>query len=478
MDLHIGEETIANPSAGDVARAFATTYAEGTEVVLEDRASRAIEARARADGLWDFTIAEGDRVIAERKGMPSGRVRGIFLARLAGEAAFVAKLGDEGFVFDAPKSSAPPMTRAQLGLPPIWLFPAVFVALGAWIAGPGFFKLWTWPRLALPSVPLPAAIDSEPARVLAVVFLVALCLVLTVVAIVVLRFKRTREWPSVRGRIVESRRGEEGYRDLASTASRIRPVPIVRYAYEVGGVAYRGHRIDAGEGVGEDEIDGILRRYPVGAEVAVFHDPKNPKEAVLERQVPKDVARGCLAGLGIAFVFLVALMWLVTNGPGALRAALPHANLPVFLVSTIAGLLLLGATFAIVRVSEEARAWPRVPGRIAASGIRQQTRSRARQMGRTTRTVYAPWVRYHFTVAGQDHVGTALKHGVEVAGSRGYAEKVLARYPEGAEVQVSYDPANPSRSAIEHGSGLAWILPLMGGVALAIAAVSSGVFGG
>jgi hypothetical protein len=475
MELWHGDEVIENPTAADVHRVFEVARAEGFGLSLED-SGWALSATALADGTWDMYFSVGADTVAECENMPSEALRGLYLARLEGEAAFRARLGAEGIAITEPKPPPPPMTRAQRGLPPVWLFPAFIFGAGVWIAGPGALKLWTWPRVTLPAIPLPAAIDSEAARVVGGFFLVALCLVLVVVAIVLVRFKRTQAWPAVRGRIVESRRGEESYRDLTNQTTRMRTVPVVRYVYAVDGVQYRGHKIDAGEGVGEDEIDGILAHYPVGAEVAVFHDPKDPSKAVLERKIPKDVARGCVSGLGIALVFLVALMWLLTNGPGALRAALPNANLPVLLVAGIAGLVLLGASFAIVRRSEEARGWPRVPGRIAARGIRTRSSTPLRP-SRDVRTTYYPWVRYDFTVDGRQRVGTTLKHGIEVGGSRGYAEKVLARYPVGAVVQVSYDPANTSRSAIEHGSGIAWILPLLGGAALAIAVFASGVFG-
>jgi hypothetical protein len=187
--------------------------------------------------------------------------------------------------------------------------------------------------------------------------------------------------------------------------------------------------------------------------------------------VPKYVAKGCLAGVGIAFVALLLLMWLLTNGPSLARGALPNANLPVFLISAVIGVIALGVTFLIVRTSEAARNWPRVRGRIVASGIRSRS-------SRQLRVVYYPWVRYDYTVEGRAFSAAVLKVGIEVGGSRRYAEKIVSRYPVGAIVDVSYDPKSPGNAALEHGSGLAWILPLIAGAALAIAAFASGLFGG
>ncbi len=63
--------------------------------------------------------------------------------------------------------------------------------------------------------------------------------------------------------------------------------PVVVYQYEVNGQRYQSQRIKAGEQfinvrvIGQAET--TVNRYPIGATVTVYYDPKNPAESVLER---------------------------------------------------------------------------------------------------------------------------------------------------------------------------------------------------
>jgi hypothetical protein len=47
---------------------------------------------------------------------------------------------------------------------------------------------------------------------------------------------------------------------------------------------------------------------------------------------------------------------------------------------------------------------------------------------------------------------------MQMSGSQCSAEKVIGRYPAGAEVEVHYDPGNPSQAALENPTGASWIL--------------------
>ena len=71
--------------------------------------------------------------------------------------------------------------------------------------------------------------------------------------------------------------------------------------YTVNGRKLRGNRITIGEKISGFEIESTLARYTVGATVTVYYDPANPKNAVLERDLPKIV----FAGVGCLLLFFI-----------------------------------------------------------------------------------------------------------------------------------------------------------------------------
>jgi hypothetical protein len=58
------------------------------------------------------------------------------------------------------------------------------------------------------------------------------------------------------------------------------------YAYQVEGQSYQSQRIYFGGEVGGSAMTGVIKKYPVGAQVPVYYNPQNPAEAVLERSMP------------------------------------------------------------------------------------------------------------------------------------------------------------------------------------------------
>jgi hypothetical protein len=58
-------------------------------------------------------------------------------------------------------------------------------------------------------------------------------------------------------------------------------------------------------------------------------------------------------------------------------------------------------------------------------------------------------VEYAYGVGGRDYHSTRLSFGAKTAGSQASAEAQAARYPEGSQVMVHYDPNNPSNAVLE-----------------------------
>ncbi len=88
-------------------------------------------------------------------------------------------------------------------------------------------------------------------------------------------------WSSTLGTVlmsdIEWRRSSKG----GST-----PYPVVRYTYAVNGQTFQSNKRAPGSEVGGTGARGVVAKYPAGAQVMVFYDPKNPSDAVLERRAP------------------------------------------------------------------------------------------------------------------------------------------------------------------------------------------------
>ncbi len=92
-----------------------------------------------------------------------------------------------------------------------------------------------------------------------------------------------------------------------------------------------------------------------------------------------------------------------------------------------------------------AASWPSTPGTVLMSTIQ------LRRAGTNRHEV--PMVVYSYTVGEQMYQSNRIRVGddprVAQAGSLSSAAHVVQRYPVGAMVQVFFDPADPSASALE-----------------------------
>lgn len=138
--------------------------------------------------------------------------------------------------------------------------------------------------------------------------------------------RSAESWPSAKGKVVNA------WMDQVGSAW---PAPIVIYAYEVDDRAYRSSRVRLGGTGMMSPLDAeqILERFPTGAEVDVFHDPKRPGQSVL---IPKQDApsRNLLwgaalsAGAALLGAGLMALMVVLGLVDAVLTAVVGHRVLP------------------------------------------------------------------------------------------------------------------------------------------------------
>lgn len=138
-----------------------------------------------------------------------------------------------------------------------------------------------------------------------------LALYVIVIAAILWRSRRLRRevatmrsWPSVAGRVVESRIDE-----TSSVKGGTTYFPMVVYDYTVEGRALRGTRMYAGDVVGHSvrrRAERRLAALAAAAAVQVYYDPADPTVAVIERRAPVLRRNGVL--LAILVVILAGVL--------------------------------------------------------------------------------------------------------------------------------------------------------------------------
>jgi hypothetical protein len=95
------------------------------------------------------------------------------------------------------------------------------------------------------------------------------------------RIKSSRGWRPTQGTITAA-----GSRRHSPSRGSTYYYPVVTYAFEAAGRRYTHDRIAFGVGPSSshDTPESAAARYPVGSQVTVYVNPRNPADAVLERR--------------------------------------------------------------------------------------------------------------------------------------------------------------------------------------------------
>ena len=347
------------------------------------------------------------------------------------------------------------------GEPPTWAVAAVVASIG--LIGLVSILPTSW-RFALPFG------DSDYFYI-GLIFLPMIVMVGALVTSKVLEAKQAAGWSQTSAHILMSR-VEARHHKFGGDTTTVTNVPVVQYEFMADGRKWHGNRISIGEDSGGANTEATLARYPKGSTVTVYYDPKNPEHCVLERDIPKGMGKGCALMAGGLIAAIVAIYYLTTNASRLLEHALPNGNAPATVFAACMGIVLLLMFFGARRMTKIATDWPFVRGKIVSSGTEVY-----RGPGRgTARTLYAPAVEFSYTVNGIEYHGNRIKVGVEVSGSQAYAEKIAARYPAESEVEVHYDPKNPTNAALENPTGFNWTILGLSAACFAIAVYASGYF--
>jgi uncharacterized protein DUF3592 len=112
----------------------------------------------------------------------------------------------------------------------------------------------------------------------------------------------------------------------------------------------------------------------------------------------------------------------------------------------------LGVIYFMRRKMAAVSQWPSTMGTVMMSTIEWRSSSEGGS------TAY-PVVQYSYQINRQMYQGMKLAPGPEVGGTG--AQKVVARYPSGAQVMVFYNPQNPADAVLERKAPAQWVMWLI-----------------
>ncbi|GMO93713.1 DUF3592 domain-containing protein [Bradyrhizobium sp. TM239] len=304
--------------------------------------------------------------------------------------------------------------------------------------------------------------------------LAPLGLILIAAAVKTWQVREARNWPQAPGKVVTSvaevreirvsdSDREDGYR------LEKRNFANVTYEYAVGGRKLRCNRISIGEDLGNFEVAEKLAKYPAGSIVTVYYNPRHPDQAVLERDLPKGLW-GCL-GIGTAIV--LGIVFGSAFGLNQTYAYLAHHIARPDLAGLAVGLGAFGLVIALMgygvrRQASMATRWPVVRGTIKLSALEHYYEASEPGERRGTE-VFGKRVTYTYRYQNVSYTNECAR--VAAGTSDAMLKKLMARYQDGATVEVRVNPDNPAEATIDaNGAGrIAWLLWGIAGIFAALA---------
>jgi hypothetical protein len=251
-------------------------------------------------------------------------------------------------------------------------------------------------------------------------------------------------WPTVPGVVAQSDSTVSVTRNSDNRGSSTMYSADIRFRYKVGGTDYSTDTLHFGQTAGSgDSSEAELRmsRYPVGGEVTVFYNPKDPSIAAVEPGFAGEAL--LLPAAGMAFVLpgvMILLLYFNLFGGGSERGGSGFgAALSIFAgIFTTLGVAFLTMGLMHLWRARQSEHWPSVPGVITYDKV---------DGGRAP----GPRVIYRYEVDGKTRFNNIRRFG-QLAGQSGdWAQDIAGHYEVGKQFPVFYDPENPSLSVLKPG---------------------------
>ena len=300
--------------------------------------------------------------------------------------------------------------------------------------------------------------------------LAPLGLLLFAAAFKTLQVRAARDWPSTPGRVVISNaevrevKVPDSGRESGHRFEERNFANIV-YEYSVSGQTLSNNRVSIGEDLGNFQVAETIARYPVGAAVTVYYNSRHPRDAVLERDLPKGLW-GCLGiatAIALAAVFGSAIGLHRLTEFVSIRLGHPEVSAAVVAFGAFGFVVMLFA-LAAQRQASLAKKWPVVSGTIKMSDIEQYRA--ASSDGRRGPLMHRRQVSYTYAYNNVSYTNVHASLTTNVAATSNWlVRQFTPAYRDGATVQVYVNPGNPSQATLDPRAGFVWLLWL---VALAI----------
>lgn len=289
-------------------------------------------------------------------------------------------------------------------------------------------------------------------------------LILVAAAYKYLQVRAARDWPSTPGKVVVSTSELRQVRVLDdSRADGHRDEPRnfanIVYEYTVSGQKLRNNRVSIGEDRGNFDVAETIARYPVGTAVTVYYNSRHPREAVLERDLPKGMG-GCLA-VGGAIVLTVVFGGAIgikrINDFISANLADPKLS-PLVVAMGAFGFLIALFGLAFHRQASLAKKWPVVTGTIKMSKPETYLAADS-ETGRTGPVMTSTTVSYAFRFNNVAYTNIHATVSSNNAARSGWLMRLFSGgYKAGDQVKVYVDPTNPSQATLNPGGRVAWVL--------------------
>jgi Protein of unknown function (DUF3592) len=226
----------------------------------------------------------------------------------------------------------------------------------------------------------------------------------------------------------------------------------IRYRYRVGDKDFESTRVKFGGHAAMSQIaaDQLVARYPQGAGVDVYYDPKTPSHAVLEPGNKSNPA----ALIVFLVVFVVISTVLIAHSiAGKVLTTPSGVPLFVFVLPLFAIMIAVAAFVQYVqlrRVENASASWPASPGRIMLASVVMEQRTDDEH--RIVRH-YRPEVQFSYSVGGREFHGDRWKWGwTALYSDEASAKAAIAKYASGAVTAVFYNPEKPEEAILEPGN--------------------------
>ena len=260
---------------------------------------------------------------------------------------------------------------------------------------------------------------------------------------------------------------------------------VVRYHYEVDGIAFEGDRIFPGyDGLDPlHEALGLIAPYPAGAAVECRIDPEDPAWAALDVLPWGRMLRIHLIVFGIFAVGGYGLCWLELDAARARRrlALLPSeehlarplprpllflydAGIPSLLL-VVGGVLLWLTAQPLVHVVQWAFSlgWKEVPCTIEWISVETHSTPPSTEdssMGRSSRDTYSVAVLYSYEVDGRARRSNRFDFAGGSSSNSSRAHSAVQHHPVGPST-CWVSPFLASSAVVERRLGFHWAIPLL-----------------